>query len=174
MNRPPNNNSLLDEIFEDDDVQAYKEALLNNCLQRLRPQRRYRVRICTVVGAAAVLLVGVLCFTQAPLTPSHPSDTTPAYLIKAGTGIDPAFYLKSDPSVLDGKLIRSRPELAYKVTPQPLAASLFITEPMPIHHISDSELLALFPGTSCGLIRPEDGPAQFVFFDPDAEKQYFQ
>ncbi len=173
MNRSSNDTSLVDEVLEDNEVLDYKEALLNRCLEQLRPQRRHRIWVYTVAGAAAVLVVGVLYFAQLPLTPSDTSESVPAYLIKSRTGFDAHLYLKTDPSVLDGKLVSSRPELGWKVTSRPLHESLFVNEIMPIRRISDSELLALFPGSPCGLIHHEEGRAQLVFFGPDAEKRYF-
>jgi hypothetical protein len=168
-------NRLLNDVLEDQPFLAFKERLLDHCLEQVRPRYRTKILVGVLSGGAAILLLILMVWLVGhPAKQVTPKDTAPAYLIPAGAPIDPDCYVQTEPTVLAGCLIRNPRDLACLVQSQPLPASARVTESRPLQRITDTEMLALFPDSACGVFYAHEGPARFVFFNPEDETKYFK
>ncbi len=142
---------LLDFILQDDEYQAFRSQVRQNCLEELRRLKRLRARRRRLILAAAAALLMALA-SALLLSVSR----------AAGRGAPPPVAQELIVSSVSGK--RS-PHLDEEAAPVPQIAESSDEEP-PIAEISDEELLALFGDRPCGLIEVGPGRKRLWVGDP--------
>jgi hypothetical protein len=161
---------LLNDVLLDEDVTDFKGKVLDQCLGELKRRRNRRYCLYAVAPVAAILLIVlILRFdTQTPTTKPVDRHNTPAYIVRTTPLSDQQIvhasvscetvHTQNDPLVVcittsDSKLIVQK---HYELT-----------------RVNDSEMLKLFEGVSCGIIRPQGSQSRFVFFNPADTRRFF-
>ena len=147
---------LLDDVFQDEKLEALRQSIQEGCRKELARKRRTPFQWWYVPAAAVLLfvLVRLLVSTEDRISPYSPGPST--------GGEDKPYYVKTVPLSKD-VIVRSR-------SAEYLAVST--TDFQPVNSITDEEMLAFFAGTPCGLIPTGDHRKKLVFIHPEDEERF--
>ena len=171
MKNNPDQNSpdpLLDAILRAESWEPVNAAAKAAALRELSVLRRRRHWLST---AAVTLAAGLAAAVIWPTLPSSPPQLqTPSPKIETASSnqhsaiSNPLPSSVASPSSSQLETPNSKPETS---SPAVAASPL---PPAPVRHITEAQLLALFPKGSC-LIAEINGQEQLVFFDHQIETQ---
>ena len=165
---PNSHRELIDDVLVDAELAAFKEDLLGQCLGQLK-RRRCRRTILHVFAAAAAIILLVLIL---------PRDTAPPMPVD---GVGTSDYIVNTVPLSDQQIARGVASCetvrtqtnAYVVQKTTTAPSLKVQGRHEVAQMDDAEMLELFAGTSCGIIRPQGGQSRLVFFDAEDAQRFF-
>jgi hypothetical protein len=161
MNRKPENDELLSEVFAAD----FREALLGETLRRVRHRRQIR-RAREAAAVVAILgLVAILIWKNFSPMPKNPES------------------IAVKPARRNYTLVRSQPLPANAiVTTRALSNGQFVAASVPIgivettpgnfRFINDDELLALMASHPVALVRIGPHAEKLVFVNPEDQKDF--
>jgi hypothetical protein len=166
MNRPTDNECLLDDVLSEAAPADFREALLGETLRLAGRRRRWRqTRRAAALLAALGLLAGLVWQNRLPISATMPP------VAKAGGR--------------SYQLIRTEPlPVNAMVTTHPLAAGQLVASAVPVavietktsrvgfRMIGDDELLTLITPRPAALVRLGPHSEQLVFANPDDEKGF--
>jgi len=151
--------SLLDAILRADAWEPASAAAKAAALRELAALRRRRQWLATATVALAA------CLTAAVIWPTLPSSPHLESRISNLASSPPNSALLTPHSALPSTLSSSQPETQNSKLETSASA-----DPAPVRHITEAQMLALFPKGSC-LIAEINGQEQLVFFDHQIETQ---
>jgi len=166
----PNNyhEQLLDDVLLDEELNDLKQGVLSQCLGQLRYRRHRDYSIYTIAAVAAILLMVLILRRDA--VPPRPVDgfNTPDYVVRTV----PLSEHQIVRTAVSCETIRTR-DNACLIQNTSIASDLKVQGRQKVAQLDDSEMLKLFEGVSCGIIRPQGGQSRLVFFDPEDSQRYF-
>jgi hypothetical protein len=161
---------LLDDILLDEELTGFKEELLNQCLGELKRRRKRQYYLYTVVAVAAVLLIVSILRFDTHTAPTGPADRldAPSYVVRT-TALTEQQIARTAVSC---EIVHTQNDscVVYNTAIEP---GLMVQTHYELTRLNDSEMLKLFDGVSCGIIRPQGAQSRFVFFNPKDTQRFF-
>jgi hypothetical protein len=161
---------LLDDILLDEALTDFKGKLLDQCQGELKRRRVRRYCLYAVTPVAAILLIVLILRFDIPTPPAEPVNrhNTPTYIVRT----TPLLEQQIVRTAKSCETVRTQnaPLVVCSTTSD---SELIVQEHYELTQVSDSEMLKLFEGVSCGIIRPQGGQSRFVFFNLEDTQRFF-
>ena len=150
MNEKMGRDKLLDDVLRDDTLDALRESVLKQSRRELARKRWTRLKWWALPAAAAVifLLFKLLVVRDEPVSPVY--EETRSYLV-------------TTVRLTEDQVIRTRSLEGIEVSTKDYPPAIRIT---------DEEMLALFEGVPCGLMRIGEQRTTLVFPRPEDEERF--
>ena len=159
---------LLDDVLLDAELVDLREKVLSQCLGQLK-YRRYRRYVLHAIAAVAAVLLLVLIL---------PRDTIPP---KPVDGFDTPDYVVNTIPLSEQQIVctkvscdtvrtQGNADLICSTTSEP---DIRVQNHYQVARLDDAEMLKLFEGVSCGIIRPQGEQSRLIFFDPEDNQRFF-
>lgn len=161
MNRKPDIEDLLNDVFAEDAPMDFREASLGDTLRRVRRRRRVRKGF---QGAVCIMIFGVLSFLFWPGHEKQPKQAPVTAKIEKGYKIVHTRPMPADSIVTT----RATPFENSNIPKQSVA--IVQTKHGEYRVINDEELLALLGSRPAALIRLGPDSEELVFINPENQK----
>lgn len=155
---------LLDAIFRDEKLMAFENALLDRCFQELKQRRRIRFRFYTLGAVAAILLMVLLIHLGSKVYHPELSDVynvRPSYIVST-TPLSGNERVRTSHEALTGLVVHTQPE----------PSMMYSGKTCEVVRLSNAEMLDLFHGIPCGILRMRNRTSKLIFFRPEDEKRF--
>ena len=161
---------LLNDILVDEDLTDFKGKLLDQCQGELKARQLRRYSLYAVSSIAAILLIVLILRFDIPAPPAGPVDhpNTPAYIVRSA----PMPEQQIVRTAWSCETVHTQNN-ALVVCSTTSASELIVKKRYALTRVNDSEMLKLFEGVSCGIIRPQGGQSRLVFFNPEDSRRFF-
>jgi len=157
MNDKINREKLLDDVIEDESLDALKESIRLNCRMELKRRRSRKTAPWFLSAAAAAIIIILLkvFFGMEGLDPSE-SDSYSNGQIAMND-----YYVQTKP-LSDDRIVRTR-----------LSSNIIHTaKDLHLETISDEEMLSHFSGAPCALVTSKDKDKSLMFINPEDEERF--
>jgi len=160
---------LLDDVLLDEELIDFKGKVLNQCLGELRRRQVRRYCLYAVTSVAAILLSALILRFDAQTSPIGPADRrdTSTYIVRT-TGLPEQQIVRT---VMSCEAVRTQNNHLV-VCNTASVSDLIVRKQHKVAWLDDSEMLRLFEGVACGIIRPQGGQSRLVFFDPKDTQRF--
>ena len=164
MNRPIDNERLLDDVLSEAVPADFRKALLGETLRLARRHRRWRQTYRAAALLVALGLLAVLVWQNFP-----PPPLAPIPVVKAKFK---GYELVRTRPLSAGAIIVTRPLSAVQLVASGATSKMVQTSSGHFQVINDDELLALIASRPAGLVRVGPHSERLIFANPDDERGF--